>query len=95
MEVVVEVTENGKETTVVLEEEIEFRILETRSKINKRRKEDETGQPAMKRKKFENLSNWGDEDATEDDQNLRDWLVSGDESKDTLMEREGVQTGVV
>ena len=46
VEVVVEVTEDGEETTVVLEEEIEFGMIENRSKINKRRKADETGQPA-------------------------------------------------
>ena len=39
---------------------------------------DEPGQSAKKRVKFENISNWGDEDVTEDDesgQRLRDWLV--------------------
>ena len=91
VEVVVEVTEDGEETTVVLEEEIEFGMIENRSKINKRRKADETGQPAKKKKKFENLSNWGDEDTAEDDQSLRDWLES-DGNKDTLIE--GVQTVV-
>ena len=47
---------------------------------------DETGQPAKKRMKFENISNWGDEDATEDDesdQRLRDWLVCSDENTST------------
>ena len=50
---------------------------------------DETGQPAKKRMKFENISNWGDEDATEDDENyqcLRDWLVRGDENISTEVE---------
>jgi hypothetical protein len=52
VEVVIEFTEDGEEPTVILEEEIEFEIVETRNKIHKRRKTDETVQHAKKRKKF-------------------------------------------
>ena len=58
---VMEVNENDEETTIVLEEEIDFGIVEARSKINKR-KNDESGQPPKKRKIFENIVSCGDDD---------------------------------
>ena len=48
---VMEVTEDNEETAIVLEKEIEFEIIESRSKIDKR-KNDESGQPPKKRKKL-------------------------------------------
>ena len=51
---IMEVNEDDEETTIVLEEEIEFGIVEARSKINKR-KNDESGEPSKKRKRFENI----------------------------------------
>ena len=53
---IMEVNEDDEETTIVLEEEIEFGIVEARSKINKR-KNDEPGEPSKKRKRFENIVN--------------------------------------
>ena len=35
--------------------------MEARSKINKR-KNDESGEPSKKRKRFENIVNWGDDE---------------------------------
>ena len=46
-----EVTEDNEETAIVLEKEIEFEILQSRSKIDKR-KNDESGKPPNKRKKL-------------------------------------------
>ena len=40
---IMEVTEDNEETAIVLEKEIEFEIIESRSKIDKR-KNDESGQ---------------------------------------------------
>jgi hypothetical protein len=46
-----EVTEDNEENAIVLEKEIEFEIIESRSKIDKR-KIDESGQLPKKRKKL-------------------------------------------
>ena len=48
---IMEVTEDNEETANILEKEIEFKIIESRSKIDKR-KNDESGQPPKKRKKL-------------------------------------------
>ena len=78
VETVLEINEDWEETTIVLEEEVEFAIFENESKIEKKRKQDGTGQPAKKRKKFENILSWGDgeDDAKDDghDQSLSEWL---------------------
>ena len=59
---------------------------ESRSRIEKKRNQDGTGKPAKKRKRFENIMNWGDgedEDAKDDvpDQGIRDWLMQDDRSR--------------
>ena len=59
---------------------------ESRSRIEKKRKQDGTGQPAKKRKRFENIMNWGDgedEDAKDyvPDQGIRHWLMQDDRSR--------------
>ena len=48
---IMEVTEDNEETAIVLEKEIEFEIIESRSELAKR-KNDESGQPPNKRKKL-------------------------------------------
>ena len=81
---VMEVNENDEETTIVLEEEIDFGIVEARSKINKR-KNDESGQPPTKRKIFENIVSCGDDEETIDVEtnDLSGWLVSVKDNTNT------------
>ena len=90
MKTVMEFTEENKETAIVLEEEIEFGIIESRSKIDKR-KNDESEQRPKKRKKFENIVNivnWGDDDDTNDVETngLVDWLVRGESNANASKE---------
>ena len=87
MKTVMEFTEENKETAIVLEEEIEFGIIESRSKIDKR-KNDESGQRPKKRKKFENIVNRGDDDDTNDVETngLVDWLVRGESNANASKE---------
>ena len=76
-----EVNEDDEETTIVLEEEIEFGIVEARSKI-KKKEHDESGEPSKKRKRFENIVNWGDDEEIVDVEtnDLNDWLVRVDDN---------------
>ena len=72
---------------IVLEEEVEFGIVEARSKINKR-KNDKSGEPSKKRKIFENIVNWGDDEETNDVEtnDLVNWLVRVEDNANTSKE---------
>ena len=77
VETVLEINEEGEETTIVLEEEVEFGMIEKESKIEKKRKSRVCEQPAKKRKKFENIMNWRDEEDDAEDDGQEQRLVGG------------------
>ena len=67
----------------MLEEETEFEMVETRNKIEKKRKLDESEQPSKKKKKYDTIMDWGalgegDDDDGVRDEGLRAWLTGED-----------------
>ena len=82
VEKVVEVNDRGEEIADVLVEETEFEIIETRNKVMKKRKNvAEDDQPYRKKKKYDNIMNWGETDEREDEieNGVRAWLIGGGE----------------
>ena len=80
VETQVELNINGEEVADVLEEETEFEMVETRNKVLKKRKLDESEQPSKKKRKYDTIVNWGDMGEGEEDQDegIRAWLIGED-----------------
>ena len=72
----VEVDENGMETAEMLEEEKQLEMLESKEV---KRKQMDGNKPPAKRKRLENLIDWGENDEVEDNPEKADitnWLLS-------------------
>ena len=84
VEKVVETNEEGEEMAEVLEEETEFEKVETSNKVMKKRKvAEEADQPPKKKRKYDNIMNWGKDGEMEDipDGGIRAWLIGGEEAE--------------
>ena len=70
---------DGEECIDVLDEERVFEMVETKSKVDAKRRKDGSDKPPAKRKKLENLVDWGqDEEVGKDvpETDVSSWLLS-------------------
>ena len=81
----VEVNEIGEEITEVLLEETEFERVETMTKSSRKRQNDTDDQPSRKKKKYENIMNWGEAAGMEEAADPGAWLVGMEEGTSGMM----------
>ena len=77
-EIIMHVNVDGEECIEVLEEERVFEMVETKNKVEKKRKE-RSDKPPAKRKKLEKLVDWGNDDKVGEDvpeAEVSSWLLS-------------------
>jgi hypothetical protein len=77
VEKVVEKNDNGEVVVNVLEEEIQFEMIESRNKNVMKQKVEESDQPSKKKRKYDSIMNWGEAGEDEDDLDLgiKAWLM--------------------
>ena len=80
VEKVVEKNDNGEVVVNVLEEEIQFEMIESRNKNVVKRKVEESDQPSKKKRKYDSSMNWGEAGEDEDDldSGIKAWLMVED-----------------
>ena len=78
-EIIMHVNVDGEECINVLEEERVLEMVETKNKVAAKRRNEKTDKPAAKRKKLENLVDWGKDDEVGEDVSeaeVSSWLLN-------------------